>query len=383
MILLTFEECDPGFLSAWRDKGFEVHEKLDKQLGTVDELILYIRSKLAIGKQVYAFTFDFYPTLAEACHVCRIIYISWVWDSPHMTLWSKRVRYDTNKIFLFDRDLHRKLCSKGIDNVFYLPLAVDVSFFAKTISEDKGASEGKWGCDVAFVGNLYNDKKTAMFDSIEYLPPYIEGYLDAIIKCQTQIWGGDIVEKSLSEEVWEELQKYIKLELGNRYEEDLYRVMVIDMIHRKASQIERKIMCSTLARMFSFVLYSGSDTSYDPMIRNKGYVNYLTEMPLVFHYSKINIQITIRAITSGISKRVLDVLGCEGFLLTNYQPEIAEYFVDGKELVMYDSMEDLCIKIAYYLEHNEERKAIAHAGYLKVCELFSYENMISRIVDEI
>lgn len=383
MILLTFEECDPGFLDTWRNRGFEVHEKLDKQLATEGELILYIRSKMALEKQVYVFTFDFYPTLAEACHVCKVMYISWVWDSPHMTLWSKKVRYNTNRIFLFDRDLYRRLRGKGIDYIFYLPLAVDVSSFRETITKDNGASKDEWGGDVAFVGNLYNDKKTAMFDNIAYLPPYIMGYLDAIMKCQTKIWGGDIVEKSLSEEVWEELYKYIKLDLGNRYDEDLYRVMVIDMIQRKASQIERKQMCSALARMFSFNLYSGSDTSYDPLIKNKGYVNYLTEMPLVFHYSKINIQITIRAITSGISKRVLDVLGCEGFLLTNYQPEIAEYFQDGKELVMYESMEDLCLKIAYYLEHDEERKEIAHAGYLKVCEQFTYEKMLSRMMDEI
>lgn len=383
MILLTFGECDPGCLNAWKHRGFTIQEKKEKHFGTVNELTEYIRSYIQKQELVRAFSFDYYPILAEACRICGVIYISWVWDCPHLTLWSKTVRYDTNRIFLFDRDLYTKLSRRKIKHVFYLPLAVDISFFQKVISEDNGVTAQKWKSDVSFVGSLYNDEKKAMFDRIEYLPPYIRGYLDVVMSTQTRIWGGDIVRKSISDVVWRELRKYIRIELGNGYEEGVYEEFVTDIIHKKVSQTERKQMCSTLARLFSFALYTGSDTSYDDVIVNRGYVNYLTEMPLVFHYSRINIQITIRSITSGISQRVLDVLGCEGFLLTNYQPEIAEYFEDGKELVMYHSMEDMCMKIAYYLEHEEERKAIAHAGYLKVCKMFTYENMVSRLIEKI
>jgi hypothetical protein len=39
-----------------------------------------------------------------------------------------------------------------------------------------------------------------------------------------------------------------------------------------------------------------------------------------------------------------------GFLLSNYQPELAELFRDGEEVVMYTSMDDLKEKAGYYLE---------------------------------
>lgn len=72
-------------------------------------------------------------------------------------------------------------------------------------------------------------------------------------------------------------------------------------------------------------------------------------------------------------------MACGGFLLTNYQDEIAEYFVNGEELVIYSDLDDMCEKIKYYLEHDEERERIAKAGQAKVRELFSYDNRISDI----
>ena len=56
--------------------------------------------------------------------------------------------------------------------------------------------------------------------------------------------------------------------------------------------------------------------------------------------------------------------------------------MDGEDLVMYSSMEDLVEKVAYYLEHDEEREQIAGNGYeklkknhdlrMKVNEMLSY-----------
>ena len=106
-------------------------------------------------------------------------------------------------------------------------------------------------------------------------------------------------------------------------------------------------------------------------------------MPLVFRNSKINLNMTAKTIESGIPQRVLDILSCGGFCLTNYQKEIADFFEDGKELVMYSSMEDLLIKAEYYLKHEEERKEIAKAGYEKVCTYFDINMRIEELVNYI
>ena len=99
-------------------------------------------------------------------------------------------------------------------------------------------------------------------------------------------------------------------------------------------------------------------------------------MPEVFRRSKINLNISLRLIQSGIPLRVLDVLGCGGFLITNYQQEIAENFENGIDLVMYEDYVDLVEKVEYYLIHEEERKAIALNGYNKVRERFNFDDRV-------
>ena len=101
---------------------------------------------------------------------------------------------------------------------------------------------------------------------------------------------------------------------------------------------------------------------------------------MIFHNSKINLNITSKTITSGIPQRIFDILSCGGFCLTNYQPEIAEYFDDGKELVMYTDMADLLAKVDYYLSHDEERKQIAANGRQKIEEEYCLTKRVKEML---
>ena len=62
-------------------------------------------------------------------------------------------------------------------------------------------------------------------------------------------------------------------------------------------------------------------------------------------------------------------MGCGGFLITNYQVELPEFFVIGEDLEVYTGIDDLIEKTGYYLEHEEERNRIARSGYEKVKNL--------------
>lgn len=373
--------CMPGLEKAFRELGFEVHRLAEPvQDLDFDRTMKNIREYDEKTGIQYVFTFSFNPDLAEVCHRLQIKYLSWVWDSPHSVLWAREARYDTNYIFVFDYRMFLKQRERGLTHVFYLPLASDWETFQKRITEDAGKNRAKYGGEVTFLGNFYNDGRHDLYDQIQYLPPYVEGYMEGLMNAQRMLWGADLLETCIPDKVWEEFKKYVKWDLGDRYEEGYYESNMYNNIGQKVAQLERMEMCSYLAKNFNFSLYSDCNTSFDPAIINKGHADYVSEMPLIFHYSKINIHVTIRSIPSGIALRVMDVLASEGFLLTNYQPEIAEYFEDGKELVMYSDFRDMYDKIAYYLEHEEERKAIAHAGYLKVRECFSYRNQLETMM---
>ena len=102
----------------------------------------------------------------------------------------------------------------------------------------------------------------------------------------------------------------------------------------------------------------------------------------MFKASKINLCPVLKANKSGIPLRALDVMGAGGFLLSSYQPELYEYFLDGEECVMYTSLEDAVDKAYYYLRNDELRMAIARAGKEKIRQQFRYEDRIRVILGE-
>ena len=134
-----------------------------------------------------------------------------------------------------------------------------------------------------------------------------------------------------------------------------------------------------LANFIKLHLYSSNKGGLSENICWKGSAGYFDEMPKVFKLSKINLNISLKCIQSGIPLRALDILASGGFLLSNYQPELAEYFTDGEDLVLYYSMEDAWQKCEYYLKHEDERKAIAANGREKAKAFFSYEKKLQEM----
>lgn len=106
-------------------------------------------------------------------------------------------------------------------------------------------------------------------------------------------------------------------------------------------------------------------------------------MPLVFSQSRINLNISLKTILTGIPLRVIDVLGCGGFLISNYQEEMEEYLDIGKECVVYENIEDLFMKTQYYLSHEEERKSIARAGYERVKKDFTFKERLGKMFSQV
>jgi hypothetical protein len=73
-----------------------------------------------------------------------------------------------------------------------------------------------------------------------------------------------------------------------------------------------------------------------------------------------------RNIADDINYRTFETPGCGTFLLTNHTPGLERLFDIGKDLVTYDSIDDLMGKVRHYLEHPWDREVIAAAGYARV-----------------
>ncbi|MDE7299985.1 MAG: glycosyltransferase, partial [Lachnospiraceae bacterium] len=152
------------------------------------------------------------------------------------------------------------------------------------------------------------------------------------------------------------------------------RDMVLTLLTTSVTKRERFHIMKELSERFTVDLYTYSDTQGLPRVRRHGTISYFADMPKLFRCSKINLNITHRMIRTGIPLRVIDVLGAGGFLMSNYQQDMGDDFRDGENLAIYYSLEDLCEKAAFYLEHDEERARIAANGRRLAAEKFSLED---------
>ena len=86
-------------------------------------------------------------------------------------------------------------------------------------------------------------------------------------------------------------------------------------------------------------------------------------------------------IADDINYRTFETTGCGTFLLTNYTPGLEKLFDIGKEIVVYNDLNDLDNKVKYYLENEEERKKIAKAGYERSKKDHTYFERAKMLID--
>ena len=75
----------------------------------------------------FVITHNFSQTVSNACMENKVKYVSWVFDSPQIHLYSQAAFNDCNYIFVFDKNQYERMKSRGLSHLFYLPLAANVS----------------------------------------------------------------------------------------------------------------------------------------------------------------------------------------------------------------------------------------------------------------
>jgi spore maturation protein CgeB len=330
------------------------------------------------------FSFDYFPNISEVCNKYNMPYVSWVFDCPHYALCSRFLNNEVNRVFIFEKSLYYEMRARGYENVRYSPLGVNAQRLSGLCRSLDNETDGRiiYEHDVSFVGSLY-DNEFNFYDQVISIPEELQGYIDAVIRAQENLFGVDLfTNKSIiGQEIIDELRKYFNFENTGKFNLD-YDNIILDMLRKKVTVNERRRILTEMGKKVDIVLYTNPESEPIPGVPNLGRVDYLKRMPRVFHRSKVNLNITLRSIRSGVPLRVIDVLGAGGFLITNYQEEIAQYFDDGNDLVIAHTPEEMIHKTAYYLANEEERKAIAENGQKKVFEKFTYTKLLPNILEK-
>lgn len=240
--------------------------------------------------------------------------------------------------------------------------------------------EEKYSADVSFVGSLYHEKSplTMLKDKMP-VSKYLEGYISGVTEAQLWIYGINFLEEMVTEELTTGLKKAFPdfYSSENKVRNTDSFVVANYYLGMRASEMERVRILNALAMEHHVTVYTRSDTSLLRNVDCRPGITTHVEMPRVFRNSKINLNITMKGIQSGIPLRIWDVLGCGGFLLTNYQAEIPSYLEIGKDLDCYDSLQDCMEKVRYYVKHDDVRRQLADNGYQKVKKFHTYEHRVA------
>ena len=331
----------------------------------------------------FVFSFNYFPIVSLACKKAGIRYVSWVYDSPYVLLYSYTIINPCNYVFVFDKELYLEFHKAGIQTIYYLPLAANTDRLQAmdTAPQRNDFYNSKWKnqAEIAFVGALYTEKHQ-FYQRLHGITPYTRGYLEGIMAAQRQVYGYNFIQELLPPPIIEDLQKSLPMQPDPTSVESVEYLYAQYVINRQITAIERTDLLTAIGKQHPLDLYTPDQTFTFPGCINHGPVDYYDMAPYVFKNAKINLNITLRSIKSGIPLRAFDILGAGGFLLTNYQADFADCYTPDEDFVFFESKEDLLQKIEYYLSHEEERKAIARNGFQKTREHHTYKHRVQELL---
>jgi len=194
--------------------------------------------------------------------------------------------------------------------------------------------------DVEFFKQVKN-KFNLILSAVKGLVPQLEGYADSVA------WGPQYYD-----------QTYYKPTINSKYE--IYNICFIGNNNKGVSP-DRDIYIPKLYEKYKIkVVGRGFDA---PSV----YVE-TSEIANIYKNSKIalNFITKLNPCDLQMSDRIYKALGCGCFCLTQPILGLNQLFQNGKHLVVFDGYEDLCEKIDYYLEHEDEREKVALEGQREV-----------------
>ena len=328
----------------------------------------------------FVFSFNYFPIVSLACKKADTRYVSWIYDSPYVLLYSYTVIYPGNYIFLFDKEQYLEFHQAGIPTIHYLPLAANTDRLRRmTDRRLYEMSPWKNKTDIAFVGSLYTEKHR-FYERLEGISPYTRGYLEGIMAAQKQVYGCNFIQELMSKNIIDDLMRIMPMQPDPTSVESLEFLYAQYVINRQITATERTELLTAVGERFNYDLYTPDEKLFLPGAVNHGPVDYYDIAPYIFKNTKINLNITLRSIKSGIPLRAFDILGAGGFLLTNYQTDFMDCYIPGEDFIIYESKEDLLNKIDYYLSHEEERAAIARNGFERTAAHHTYKHRTKEIL---
>lgn len=347
-------KSESAIIDGFRVAGLEMDEIIAEEL---------TEKKIKETECLFVFSENFSPAVSAVCQKALMPYLSYVTELPVKELYDKTLKNPCNFIFCFDAAMCVELERRIPGRCFHLPLGA--------AEQDCLEQEAVEGAEVAFVGSLCRNNEA--YDHMEGLSDYARGYMESLVKTQARIYGCDLLKVAVNKEIFKELKRHLPAELLSGVEVGQEQNAVVGtVLFNKVTELERTSLLKAVSEQFETHLYTSEEAVGLSAVHVHGEPETAAERCSVYRNSRINLCFTHRSAVSGIPQQVYEIMACGGFVLMNFQQEISENFIIGEHLDIFTSESEMLEKIAYYLEHEEERARIAAAGRQAVREYHSY-----------
>lgn len=327
------------------------------------------------------FRFEF-PYLPD-----EVIFATWRNDKTLIMFDSTIPSKLKQRDIIFDMSYgHNVFCEHyGYDrnNMYAMPLPGNDQLYREYELTDEELS--KYSCDVCFVSNNTNINK--------FIKPIISKYDDTVNVMVNEIIADLIVRNYEENCIWLEadwnrfLMYYIDKHCVN------YKNLDLDLLREEIWIINYSIQKIVLTRWLTEkenIKLNLWGLDWDELEEfkdySKGYAKAGEELSKIYQASKICIGSHHSA---SLVSRTTEIIFSRAFMLKNEIPNSVDeapcekFFDVGKDIIVYKNRDDLYKKIDYYLEHEEERRAVAQRAYKKAKKFLTYRSLIKNLVDTV
>lgn len=289
----------------------------------------------------------------------------WFVDSPEFILYGEAMPPpDICSVFMWDRCYIPLVQALGY-KVSYLPLAADTALTQAAVVMDR------FRADISFVGNSlvssFLSRLAVKFPRTTESMAFADRAISLLI-------GGRGEQFRILDELMAEGAHF----LADEEQRLFYRAF---LLHGATSTYRTSLLERLLPLGLTFFGDpDGWRKVFGAGIRAFPDVNYFHETPAVYASATINFNATSLQMPHTVNQRAFDVPLCGGFLLTDRQGALFELFADD-EVAVYDGIDDVAEKAAYYLERPVLRRDIAEKARHRVLGEHTYGHRMGKVIE--
>jgi spore maturation protein CgeB len=286
----------------------------------------------------------------------RIPYVSWFTDTPRMILFGRQVYCSQYSVAAtWERAYIPHLEAHGFPHVLFMPHATDPFLFA-------GEPQSRWNRELAFVGVSMIELAEEAWEKLGVNPPLQQAVRAAFDDCR-------VTREAFAKGV----DAIIDSDLLNAADESDRRNAELCLVY-EATRRTRADMVRRLAPLGVEVF--GDDAWQGIHSTCYGDVSYFDGLAHLYRSTSINLNITSLQMRTAVNQRVFDCPAAGGFLITDAQADLDEFFDRETEVVTYTTLDELEDKVRHYLARPDERAAVTRSAQRRIAACHTHAHRL-------